>query len=1152
MSCLRLCASCAIFLMMSLVAAPAAAYPNMLTASGLRLGAPRPAPPGHRIGDTLALSHDGRTCRAYDPATQTLDDAIKMTLSLPSDQPASPPRVFSTPDARSAIVAWVTRGRIRWLPVTCDPATQLTTPREVPLPESWPDAIYEGPSAGALSPDGTLTLALGAGLIDLDTSSGAITPLANFNHTSPIAAPEDWRVRFIPEAERHLLYSFGVRHALYTRAGDLWVLLQRDGTTTMNLWLLRRRAGQSSWELLRQEDASDPSSLLLLPFKYRNLVMRYIPAHDIVWFITSSFAQSTEMGVSLISLVVDPNKKRPFERLPQPIWRYHSGWPALFDGADTPWTIASPREFAQTTYAPILFDLPDADVDLDGLTRAQEDALGTSDFTHDSDEDGAPDSLEHWLQSDPLDPADPPPLTPPALQQLAFSTRLMDWSLFGDGNLIQHFIPGAYCEGNPALPRSCPSFTNRCVYSGHICQGVDARRVGPDDVPGRYGHLSFLLGRYDTWIRYADGAWLLQRADGTSQRLDGLDEAADINWSILAAISEEDLWLWRSDQAILHWRAGKIVTRANAAGVTPLGYSRALGTFLVSSILPGEELGFKPDRYIFAVDGEAPRGLRLLGSARLWAMSAAGWLKPVGDTPLDVLGSVDGPGAQSVSIDPWGREVMRLDRPASPAFFHDTFRNGATAQHSIAFMGAPAEFGAGDCPWWADPLVCGNPAANNLPIVRFVPLYGELTPISPRLMPGDIAFAAGDELWLHREQGGVHSWLPRARWVELATPAARADLIAERAAAKITHLAFAPDAERLCAVMSDGRLFEWTLREGLPVQLDLLRAEGVKACAYEAGGQRLIATDRAVEREGAPPLALDGERTTLGLQRSGDTLLVHRMDVYTGPLVQCVPLAPGGRSGERASVAALTVDGGVVSWVEAINTRDQQPPISTRGHGWVASLDDLCANAQPREHLAVGEDNAHPEQLWHKLHRLGAMLDPGDTLKVVHGVMARRPDGVLLMSSIEPRTRVRGTGSFGGEYIYAYPHRVTPSYEPLPGAMPIAAHDGLRRGQARIIPIHNTLINITAMATAPGEVAADYGLSSKYDCWEGGCQRVASPVKPPSPPAPEPEPEPAPEPPEDEAPASCLCAHSSTPPRGPSALWSVAVLLALAWRRRGD
>ena len=64
--------------------------------------------------------------------------------------------------------------------------------------------------------------------------------------------------------------------------------------------------------------------------------------------------------------------------------------------------------------------IPDADFDGDGLTNAQEIAMGSDPLNLDTDGDGYPDGLEIALGSDPLDPKSVPPISAPG----SVSTRL--------------------------------------------------------------------------------------------------------------------------------------------------------------------------------------------------------------------------------------------------------------------------------------------------------------------------------------------------------------------------------------------------------------------------------------------------------------------------------------------------------------------------------------------------------------------------------------------------------------------------------------------------------------------------------------------------------------------------------------------------------
>jgi YD repeat-containing protein len=69
---------------------------------------------------------------------------------------------------------------------------------------------------------------------------------------------------------------------------------------------------------------------------------------------------------------------------------------------------------------------PSADPDQDGLTNAQEIALGTDPLNGDTDGDTYPDNMEVVLGSDPLDPKSIPSISPPTAQQPSFVFSLLN------------------------------------------------------------------------------------------------------------------------------------------------------------------------------------------------------------------------------------------------------------------------------------------------------------------------------------------------------------------------------------------------------------------------------------------------------------------------------------------------------------------------------------------------------------------------------------------------------------------------------------------------------------------------------------------------------------------------------------------------------
>lgn len=1074
--------SSAIAVALALTCSAAQAQVVELTKDGLVVDHQRLRSPVTFYGRGFVLV-DPTSCHEVNPTTGAQLGPTR-SISRPTGATLGP-LVVRGPDGEDAVVlVWFAESRLFWLKTRCSAGESLTA-SSVPLPALPAGVSYGLTGAAAVLPDGRVVVDVLAHVVAVNPGTNSLEVLSSL---------EDWRVQFIPAAERHLLNGFSVKALAATPRGELWALLQRNSgsaNSVMDLWLLRRSATASGWEVLFEEHAGGPIAqrLQLIPLNLAAPMMVRLPGEAAVMFVTRTH---WEPGFSAVFL--DTRLVKAAAPFPRAAWRHEWGLTNLVPGTDHLWTIASPLGTLNTSlrYAPVVANAPGADVDRDGLSRALEQSLGSSDFSLDSDADSAMDAIEAWRGGAPGDAGWPAPSASRG-SQLAISTRVMEWNRYGAPFQPHQTVPGAYCLGNEALQKTCPRWANRCTYAGYLCSGPDGERVGPDDVP-QVGHAAFLSGTRQAWFRkQRGGRFSLQRLDGSLEQLDGLEFATHDTWSIVAAVSEDELWVWRPETELVRWRRGEPVLRTSAANVEVLGYSPSLRTLLLTRIWPGEEFFTTADgeRYVFAVDESIDAGQRALGTARQWGGLKASWLRDQLGTNGHVLG-VEG---QSLSVDEWWRPQMRFERAATPSFAHDAFRNGYAAGGTVAFWGPPLEFSAGECPPWVDPLTCGNPALQNLPILHLASLHGELLPVPPRVLPGDVVLsvtstinghrAPADSLWLHREDGAVHPWLAGSAWFEAATPLARTSLeAAPRIAAR--GLAFSSDLSRLCVVADDGRLFEWQLSEGVPRAVELLETGGVRACAYGPGNARFVATNDEVRRQGGASLPLADEFSTLGLQVApGGVVLVHEVDNVAPPQVRCLN-ADGTELGRRHGVAAFSVDRGDVSWIEPINTLDQMPMVSTRGAGWGGTLEDFC-KGQPREHLAQGS-GAAPEELMSRLHTLAGMLPSGEPLKVLRGALAGRPDGVLLVSSIEPRTRVRGTGSSSAcECVYAIPQRLTPSYAPLQGTEPLAANEPLRRGVAVLTPIHPAPADVVAMATAPGHVAPDYGRSSRFDCWNGGC-----------------------------------------------------------------
>jgi hypothetical protein len=756
-------------------------------------------------------------------------------------------------------------------------------------------------------------------------------------------------------------------------------------------------------------------------------------------------------------------------------------------------------------WAPVRFDGA-TDVDGDRLTFDEEQRLGTSDLELDSDGDGVADHLElHRFGSDPTDAGSrPPPLTS-AVTRYAFSSRLSEWrqfpkQLFDTGEFRPALVTDhAYCTG--LSPTNCTAVA--CTgFERYTCYGKDGTVLAGVVVDaGMPKTPSFEADGQSWWTGNDDG--LSYTEAGVVRWSDGVQACNGIRCSAVRVAGKGVAFgygplLGGTSELRRYTPTGwsRVCIEGDCV-VRPRGADEATAELLVTHTVNGRERLFG-----LGADG----GLGFLLDSRFldsFAVSSA-WVDPVNRTLLLGLptgGARDRALTLGPTFEPLG--------PSAPALTPDGpwFRHGFQLKRQVGFMHAPNQGGgSSSCPRWAPPEACSpSPGAKRLPYPVFIDVHGELLPVDGRVRPGDVVFwvnalmvgggtAAGDfgGLWLHRESGATDLLLPLSDWAGRATSEAAASLaaLAPRAA---RQLALSPAREALCVALDDGRLFEWSLADGLLTSLRLVQPSGVRGCAYAADGTLAVleATRTVVGgAEFAVPAGQQGERlhaTPSGwiveLSRPGQSVFQQS--------ARCLDPAGQPVGAEVSAVAALAYQGGVVTWVEVVDTltRTATTPAEAQGMAYASRLDPFCAGE--REEVVAVRGPAQPESLWKNVFE--TVIGFGEGLLVPGGALARRPDGLLLVGAFGSDTRDRGGADSTGKFLYELFWRVMPAYHPLQGEG-IAAHAAWRReDELQIIP-HDWPASVSAAATVPGEVPADWGEATRYECLGRGCTPYVLPA----------------------------------------------------------
>jgi len=509
--------------------------------------------------------------------------------------------------------------------------------------------------------------------------------------------------------------------------------------------------------------------------------------------------------------------------------------------------------------------------------------------------------------------------------------------------------------------------------------------------------------------------------------------------------------------------------------------------------------GHRERVYAIAPDG----GSTFLFNSDFFRTPAVSSLMTDPQTGSSVL-SLGGTAPQQVVLDDGFVEVSRSTIPLTSS--EPWFRIGFGLKQTHAFMHAPYTGGGGSsgCPLYTPPEVCSPPPlAKRLPWPVFTELYGELVPVDSMVRAGDVLFwvsalqdassgyaiEAGPRggMWIHRESGATDQWASPEQLISLADALA-ADSLLTTPLSPARQISVAPSGAALCFTDFTGRLFTVTIAEGRPSALSLAQATNAHGCAYaEDGTLAVLEKDSIVVGGQRFSAASVGDTSGESLHRAGSGWIARMTQGDPSAArveARCFD-ASGGPTGEVLHVSALTVEDGLVYWLERLDTLSgrSQAPGTQQGRAFVATVADFCAGRFTETLWVKNEREA--SNLWADLYR--GIIDPTEPFKVLHGMLARRPDGLFLVSSRGVDSKERGGVDARGKFLFEFPYRVLPAFHPVNGAPELPTHTPWRRKTGSFSLVHALPAFVTAMATVPGAVPANYGEVGRAECLGRPC-----------------------------------------------------------------
>ncbi|MBK9258704.1 MAG: hypothetical protein IPM54_02585 [Polyangiaceae bacterium] len=791
---------------------------------------------------------------------------------------------------------------------------------------------------------------------------------------------------------------------------------------------------------------------------------------------------------------------------------------------------------------PVTFDPSRLDADRDGLSLAEELALGLPALDGDADDDGVLDGTEvRFFQTNPKDPQSGPARTDVA-PKLAPSMRMGDWSLFRarmvevHGLHIEGAWPGAVChrvldmsgfrclKGDGAPVRSelfdygtSPKFTaglthallgNRVV---DVATGMETTTAGKPDTAHDPGFGA------TTYQRVDDDKRIMRYRNGEAFAVIDLDRTA---CPILGSPAEEATRCQDPAEEIL-----------DVHYVAPAGYHAPTQTNLFA--LHTQTRG----AWLVAVsDTRAERVAHLQAFEDKQPNFA-----PLGDgaVALGMFAENNGKGGVLYNVDqgfrtigePYGRKSMP---PSGGVWFRDGLLQGT----SYAWYTMPPSTSdeTGGCVSVGDITLCGFDSPVVMPdYTTQIYVYQEWVPVPEKLEPGEALFFANlrnvgggafvtlsEPDWaLYRltRKGGTHRWIDRPMFESLLDAAGKSAIEAE-ALGPIVALGARDDAKRVCIVekpaSEKARLFELALdgAADAPTGITLQSQTSAAACVYGQGGIVVLAEADADSELRLP----DGTTHALPIPDPSGVVAVDGGWLAWGRAGKAACVIGGNVQPTLPSVVAADFRDGLVYYADA----DGMP--------FVANLAAVCGGDGAQvEALTETVYSEYPMSLWRFASKVGSVVLESN-VKRAH--LTALPSGHVLYA----------TEGLGYDSASAFYHdrllRLRPAFRPARWDKRIEKLDPRRHEQA--LHAFDTIQaeNLTALTVVPWTTWElsdwEYLGMTPPPPWVGGTDPDLTPI-------------PWPDSKDDDASCACRAASSDD---NPSVQLGWLVALAVAWARK--
>ncbi|MFO0598089.1 MAG: hypothetical protein U0228_22495 [Myxococcaceae bacterium] len=742
-----------------------------------------------------------------------------------------------------------------------------------------------------------------------------------------------------------------------------------------------------------------------------------LPTGDVLVFPWLSRASLAKKRWTWLGVIGSDERFRPTRPDKDTNLAVGGGLNRLMPAADgRPWVLIDGTLPNSTQYVdalPVTFDPARADLDLDGLSKDEEDALGTASGDDDTDHDGVNDGVEvQWFGTDPLDAGSRPPKKEPA------------WR-WGYNAMVALPMPPGPQRGTPACPAHDPGPCIACRESnGTIRQstGFCQQTGGAPNVTAttRDGKAEF-IGVKET---------------NTSTTFIALQRVSSdpVLFPSSVPVSAADR-VYAVDENTVY-QLGRLASGTRLVRFTPQGseeLSLQTGCPLQRTV-PGcvERLRFGPLNSVDLLDTVGTRPAvfaHVQGSfgEGLVALDETGWhfLADVTDVGLLFNG---------LAFDAKQSELLFVGRGNLDQRLAETWRLGTDFDaHSLRRNELETSYGPfrplrpdqvlggghgypaqRQEEWFVDPEpgggVMGCVSIGGVTLCDFgsfpstpVPVpYVSMPP--EELMPAEAALRAGDVLlagylgtWTTSSpwgfskldrRGTLTHWLSEAEFTALIDDATERDALVQSPLQNVISLGISPDGLSVCLVeRTIARVWEVQLDPSTRLAAHVRRVPAhfqTRACGYDPQGRVVTATETEAKRDGVT--LFTGIGGTQSFAWLGDRWAAWGL----GRPVQCFDAAGHDDGGLGWDAVAVSPFAGGVAWVDMT------------GRAFAGTLDELCNKLNvPRERFVTDDRLTFNEVLSNDVfrpvsrrHIQFTTRGEGNVLISTQASLVMRPDGL--------------------------------------------------------------------------------------------------------------------------------------------------------------